>query len=180
MKKSICLNIVLFIFGLVPLLVFPLFSGQQEIEQKPEVKDFGGFWYAYMDFKGPYSLVKEKSQVFLKEFVDQGLTAQSPFLVVYYNSPKECEPEKYEWATCFQIADDAEVKPPLQKRKLEKHLSVIIMHYGPIEEIQKSNDIATAFIDENGYKKMWPNYEIFHKSPSRVEIIYPVEKLENK
>jgi effector-binding domain-containing protein len=173
MKRVVYMIVVFFVF-----ISLPLFSEQDEAWEKeqPVLKEVEVFWFAYMDFKGPYSLIIEKARVFFQEFKKQGLKAQGDFLVAYYNSPRENKPEDLEWGTAVPIHKDADVKPPLKKGGFKKILCVTILHTGPEEKIQVSNDKVKKYIDDNGYKMVWPAYEIFHRKPPGIEIIHPVVK----
>lgn len=174
MKRLRCM-----IFVMVVLAGLLLFSREQQQEQKPkpkpELKEAGGYWYVYMDFQGPFTILSEKSKIVWEEFKKQGLKPIGPFLVVFYNAAVDNKPEDYRWAPAFPISEDSEVKPPLKKRKFEKTPAVVIIHDYDIEKLSESNLKAREYIKEKGYKEIWPIYEIFHRSPSRVEIIYPVE-----
>ena len=171
MKRVVCM-----IFIVIVWLGLPLFSEQEEAweNEQPVLKEAGGIWYVYMDFKGPYSLITEKSKVFVEEFKKQGLERKSDFLVAYYNSPRINKPEALEWACALAIDKDAGVEPPLNKKEFIKVQSVVIMHRGPIEKIQVSNDKVKEYIDKNGFEMVWPAYEVFHNDG--VEIIHPVVK----
>jgi effector-binding domain-containing protein len=163
---------------MVVLVGLPLFSEQDESwkKDKPVLKEGGGFWYVYMDFKGPYSTIGKNANVFSQEFKKQGLKPVGDILVAYYNSPRENKPEELEWGVALPIDKDADVKPPLKKTEFKKTLCVIIFHRGPGKKIQESNDKVKKYIDDNGYKMVWPAYEIFHNKPPSIEIIHPVVK----
>ena len=172
MKRVICMIVVFIVF-----IGLTLFSEQEEAweNEQPVLKEAGGIWYVYMDFKGPYSLISEKGKIFFEEFKKQSLERKSDFMVAYYNSPRINKPEALEWACAFAIDMDARVEPPLKKREFKKVQSVVIMHRGPIEKIQVSNDKVKNYIDKNGFEMVWPAYEIFYKKGG-VEIIHPVVK----
>ncbi len=173
MKRIVCMMVVFFVF-----ISLPLVSEQDDSWKKdrPVLKEGGDFWYAYMDFKGPYTLIGAKARVFIQEFKSQGIKAEGEILVAYYNSPRENKPEDLDWGVALPVDKDAEVKPPLKKMEFKKTLCVIIFHRGPGEKIQESNDKVKKYIDDNGYKMVWPAYEIFHNKPESVEIIHPVVK----
>ncbi len=169
------------IFGISFLFFFiglGLFPGQQEAEKVPEVevKDFGGFWYAYMNFHGPYSLLREKKEVFEEEFDKQGLKPSGPLFITFYNPPSVYKGYELRWAVCFKIDKGTKVKAPIKKRKAKKVKSVILMHTGPRKEIVHSFDRVQNYIKDNKYTKIWPAYELYHENPQGVEIVHPVKK----
>lgn len=173
MKRVICMIVVFIVFaGLT------LFSEEDKAWEKeqPVLKEGGGFRYVYMDFKGPYSTIGKSAGVFIQEFKKQGIKAEGDILVAYYNSPRENKPEDLEWGVALPVDKDTDVKPPLRKTEFKKTLCVIIFHRGPGKKIQTSNDKVKKYIDDNGYKMVWPAYEIFHNNPESVEIIHPVVK----
>ncbi len=174
MKKILGTIIIFTVFtGLL------LFSEQHEtgqIEQMPVLKDAGGFWYICMEFKGPYSLIAEKSTIFDAEISKQNIKTEGLFIVVYYNSPRIFKPEELEWATAYPVSENVQVKSPLKKVEFKKAECVVCLHTGPLKETQKSNDKVKEFIENNGYKMVWPAYEIFFGDPMKVEIIHPVVK----
>ena len=177
MKKVICT-----IFVIVGLTGFLLFSQEQKTEKSwktigPELKDVGDFWCAYMYFKGPYSTIGEKFNVFREEFKKQGLKAIGAPIVLYWNPPKVSPEDRLVWAVCVRVAEDANVQPPLLKTKFKKKKAAVCVHVGDINEIVKSNDILDKFIDDNWYISDWPVYEVFYKD--RVEIVHPVKKIKD-
>lgn len=153
-----------------------LFGWQPEAEQGPVLRQVDGFCYAYMDFVGPYSLIGEKVKIFSGEFRKQGLEATGDFLVIYYNSPRYNKKEDLRWAPSFPIKQDTEVKPPLKKGVFKQMPCVVGIHTGPLEEIQQTNDKVKAYIDDNGYRMVWPAYEVFYANPEYVKIGHPVTR----
>jgi effector-binding domain-containing protein len=154
----------------------PFLAGEQDAVQEPVIKEYGGFWYAHMDFDGPYSLIAPRSRVFKKEFDQQGLTAAGPFLAVFYNSPREYQKEELKWGLGFPIYKNAQVKPPLKKTEFKKTACVVLVHTGPLNRVPESNDKVKDFVDSNGYQMVWPGYELLYQDPVKVEIVNPVVK----
>lgn len=159
-----------------------LYSEEPTPDPQPALTQVGGYWYAYMDFQGPYPTFNEKVKVMLNEFKAQNLENTADLFAVFYNDPLLDKPENYKWGICYPIKEDAEVKPPLMKKKFEKIDAVVIMHNYDINRIVESNQKARKFIEKSEYKEVWPVYEIFHPAPEGsnikviVEVIYPVEK----
>lgn len=169
MKRVTCT-----IFTLLLLCGVWLTAEQQSTERVPEVKAFGGFWYAFMDFNGPYSLLASKSEIFKKEFEKQALTAKGPLFITFYNPPSVYKGYELKWAVCYPVDKDTEIKAPLQKRLAPLVQSVILMHTEG--DIQVSFDIVQDYIKEQRYEKVWPAYEVYHKNPQGIEVIHPVKK----
>lgn len=175
MKKLILVGTIftMVVFSGLPLLSdLPVFAPTEE----PEVKEFGGFWYAYLDFNGPYTLLEEKSEAFKKEFKKQGLTTNGSLFITFYNPPSVYKGDQLKWATCYAVDKDTAVKPPIKKIKCKKVSSVIYIHTGPFEKIWDSFNKVQDYIKEHKYDKVWPAYEIYQEDPRGTVIIHPVKK----
>jgi AraC family transcriptional regulator len=178
MKKVIFKIFVLFVF--TTLLLFP---GEQETGQTPVIKDVDGFLYASMEFKGSYSQMEKEINVFMGEFFKQGLIPNGPFLGVYYNNPMEVKEEELQWEIGFPVMKDANVNAPLNKREFKNLKAMVYLHIGPYENLNKSYDKILKYIEDNGYKAVWPVYDKYLNNPRMVkpaelktEIIIPIEK----
>jgi effector-binding domain-containing protein len=175
MKKLILTICLLFI-----LSGFGLFLAQQDAEawerQEVEVKDFGGFYCAYMNFNGHYGLLGPKSKIFKKEFERQGLKAVGPMFVTFYNPPWKYRGDDLRWAICYYIEKDTKVLEPVRKREVKKVKAVVLVHTGPGREIKESFDRVQDHIKEQKFTKVWPAYEVYHTDPPGIGVIHPVKK----
>jgi len=153
-----------------------LYAEEQAATDMPEIKDFGGFYYAYIDFHGPYSLLGEKANVFQAEFDKQGIKATGPSFVTFYNPPSIYKGYELRWAVCYPIDKKAKVKKPIVKKKARLVPSVRYIHVGPRSKIWDSFNKVQDFIKEKKFEKDWPAYEIYHQDPPGIEIIHPVKK----
>jgi AraC family transcriptional regulator len=120
---------------------------------------------------------------FMGEFFKQGLTPNGPFLGIYYNNPREVKEEELRWEIGFPVANDADVKAPLNKKEFKSHKAVVYLHTGPYENLDKSYDKVLKYIEDNGYKVVWPVYDKYINNPQMVkpeelktEITVPIEK----
>jgi AraC family transcriptional regulator len=181
---------VIFIFTIFVLFAFTgfqLLSEEQKTGPTPEIKDVAGFWYASMEFKGSYSQMEKNIGVFMNEFFKQGLTPNGPFLGIYYNNPNEVKEEELKWAVGFPITKDDKVQAPLNKIEFKGQKAVVYLYIGPYEKMGESYDKIFKYIEDNGYKAVWPTYDRYLNNPQMVkpealetEIIVPVEKVEKK
>lgn len=175
MKKVVLM--MCFILFLSGLGLFLVPQPEEDWERRPvELKDFGGFYYAYMDFNGPYSLLTEKKKVFKEEFAKQGIKATGPLFITFYNPPSIYKGDELRWAPSYPVDKSTKVKAPLKKRQAEKVKAVILLHLGPWKEIKESFDRVQNYIKEHKYEKLWPAYEIYHQDPFAIEVIHPVKK----
>ncbi|MCP5109166.1 MAG: hypothetical protein GY950_37645 [bacterium] len=173
---------VIFLFFILALLVtLGLNSEEKKSEEKKrventvEVKKFGGYWYAYMDFNGNYSLIGKRQKKFVKNFKKQGLKQTGPFFITFYNPPSVYSGKDLKWALCYPIDKDTEVKKPLGKKFIEPIKSVIILHTKPREKIWDSFNAVQDYIKEKKFEKAWPAYEIYHRD-NGIEVIHPVKE----
>ncbi|HLP57296.1 MAG TPA: hypothetical protein VK186_00635 [Candidatus Deferrimicrobium sp.] len=144
----------------------------------PVIKEVGGFWYVYLPSHGGYEGILKVFAVVKEEKKKQGITFIDKPFVLYWNHPKVSEqPERYIWAVCVQVAEDAVVNPPLKKAFFEKRMAAVCVHTGPSSDIVQSNDVLDKFIDDNYYVTVWPVYEVFHPD-GKIEIVHPVKKIE--
>lgn len=173
MKRFLLILVVLFIS--ISVSLFPL-QEEKDKENMPEVKEFGGFWYAYMDFHGPYKLLGAKAKIFREEFEKQGLKATGPLFVTFYNPPSVYKGYELRWAICYFIDKKTRVKKPIKKRKAPKVDAVMMIHYGGHKTIWDSFDKVQNYIKEGEFDKLWPAYEIYHDNPKGIGIIHPVKK----
>ncbi len=175
MKKSVLLLIVLVLICGCLLTA----DEREKINAKdPVFINYPTFWFVSQDFKGPYDTIKKSIPVFVENFKKQGLEATGPLLAVYYNSPRLNKKEDLQWALGYSVAADSKVKveAPLVKHEFKTRPCVVIYYQDFSKPIQDSNDKVHNYINEHGLKTVWPAIEIFHREPSRVEIIHPVEK----
>jgi effector-binding domain-containing protein len=168
-------KVIFTIFVLTFLAGLSLYSTEQKTVNEVEVKKIGGYWYAYMDFNGPYSLLGEKSKVFQEEFGKQGLKAAGPIFITFYNPPSVYKGYDLKWAVCFSVDKDVKPKEPIKKKFLTPIKSVVLMHTGPGDKIWDSFDKVQDYIKDHKFEKAWPAYEIYHKNPPGIEIIHPVK-----
>jgi AraC family transcriptional regulator len=179
---------VVLIFTISVLFVFTGFllsSEEQKTGPTPVIKDVAGFWYASMEFKGSYSQMEKNIGVYMNEFFKQGLIPGGPFLGVYYNNPNEVKEEELKWAVGFPVPQDANVQAPLNKTEFKDLKAVVYLHIGPYEKMGESYDRVFKYIEDNGYRAVWPVYDRYLNNPQMVkpeeletEIIVPVEKVE--
>lgn len=144
----------------------------------PVIKEVGGFWYVYLAGQGSYDGIGARFALVKEEKKKQGLTLIGYPFVLYFNAAKVSEqPERFIWAVCAQVSEDAVVKPPLKKAFFEKRMAAVCVHTGPITDIVQSNNILDKFLDDNYYMTVWPAFEIFFPD-GKVEIIHPIKKIE--
>ncbi len=172
MKKVIG---VTFIF----ILALALFSAEQPME----IKDIQPFWYACMEFGGSFQQMEQCITTFIGEFFKQGLIPVGPVVGLYHNDPRLTKEEDLKWDIGFPIAEEANVQAPLKKVQFNFTKAAVYLYTGPYEQMDKLYEQMIKFIDENGYKMVWPSCEKYLNNPSEVkpeelktEVIIPVEK----
>lgn len=179
MKKLVCFILIFaFLSGL------GLYAEQTKTEKQEETKTaktaclkvIGGYWYAYMDFNGPYPLINEKVKVFREEFKKQGLKKTGSIFITFYNSPKKYKGDELNWAISIPVDKDADVKEPMKKKYLEPVESAYIEHKDDPKKIWDSFHKVEGFMEENNYDTLWPAYEVYNKNPATIEVIHPVIK----
>jgi AraC family transcriptional regulator len=179
MKKTIFVFVCIILLG-----VTVVFAGQeQKTEQKVVIKEGESFWYAYMEFKGPFDQIEKSIQKFMGEFFKQGLAPAGPFLGVYFNDPRKVKPEELKWNLGFPVRNDVKVEAPLKKAEFKHKTIAVYLHIGPYENMEKSYDKIFKYAEDNGYKPLWPTYDKYLNNPMQVkpeelktEVIVPVEK----
>ena len=179
MKKTIFVWVCIIFFG-----VIVGFAGQQEeTRQKVVIKECESFWYAYMEFGGPFDQMEKSIQKFMGEFFKQGLAPAGPFLGVYFNDPRKVKPEELKWNIGFPMSKDAKVEAPLKKAEFKHKTAAVYLHIGPYENMGKAYDKIFKYAENNGYKIVWPVYDKYLNNPMQVkpeelktEMIIPVEK----
>lgn len=176
MKKNISVVLVCLVF--TGMMLFPA-----EAVQAPVVKEVEGFWYAYMEFTGPYNDMQKGIDAFMTQFFGQALTPGGSAVSMYLNSPETVKPEELKWTFGFTVAPETAPKEPVKKMEVKKHLGVVYLHKGPYANLSKSYEIARKFVMDNGYTINGPVYEKYLNNPMEVtpegletEIIIPVEK----
>lgn len=179
MKKTIFVWVCIILLG-----VMQGFAGQQEKNgQEVEIKELESFWYACMEFGGPFDQMEKSIQTFMGEFFKQGLAPAGPFLGVYFNDPRQVKPEELKWNIGFPVSEDANVQPPLKKVEFKKTTAAVYLHIGPYEKMDKAYEKVFKYVEDNGYKIVWPVYDKYLNNPMQVkpeelktEMIIPVEK----
>ncbi len=178
-------KVILVVFVLVAFCGFSLTAEEQKKEEVPVVKEVTGFWYAYMDFTGPYSDMEKGINTFMGVFFKQGLLIAGPAVSTYYNSPNNVKPEELKWAFGFTVTKDAAVKDPIKLTEFKTKKAVVYLHIGPYEDLPKAAAKATKFAETNGYEIVWPTYDRYLNSPQQVkpgelktELVIPVKKKE--
>jgi AraC family transcriptional regulator len=173
MKKTI------FVWVCIILLsVMVSFAGQEV-----EIKEIESFWYAGMEFGGPFEQMEKSVQKYFGEFFKQGLTPAGPLLGVFFNDPSLVKPEELKWEVGFPVSKDANVQPPLKMVEFKKTTAAVYLHIGPHENMDKSYEKIFKYVEDNGYKIVWPVYDKYLNNPMQVkpeelktEMIIPVEK----
>lgn len=148
-----------------------LLSAQQpaEIEEGPVIKDVEGFWYVYMDYKGPYSKMEQEVNKFVNTFMSQGLMPVQPAVSMYYNSAADTKPEDLKWAFGFIMPKDTKVKEPLMIKEIKPCKAAVYVHKGSYKELGKSHGILNAFIKEKGLTEAYPVFDKYLNSPMMVK-----------
>jgi AraC family transcriptional regulator len=179
MKKTIFVWVWIILFG-----VIVGFAGQQEkSQQKVVIKEGESFWYAFMEYGGPFDKMEKSVQTFMGEFFKQGLVPAGPFIGVYFNDPRKVKPEELKWNLGFQVNKDANVQPPLKKAEFKHKTVAVYLHIGPYENMDKAYEKIFKYVQDNGYKIVWPLYDKYFNNPMEVkpeelktEMIVPLEK----
>ncbi len=148
------------------------------------VKDVTPFWYASMDFQGPFEQIPVKVGLFMQEFMKQKLPFGGNLFGIYFNSPEQVKPEELKWAIGIPVLKDSIVNAPLKKTEFLFKTIAVALHLGPYETTGKTYDKIFAYIDKNGYKVAGPVFESYiDRDPSKVkpeelrtEIWVPVQK----
>ncbi len=168
---------------LLTLIMAVVFSFSLQAGEKPVVKEMDAFHYGAMEFQGTFKNFEKHMGTFMKTFFSQGLKPAGPVIGVYYNDPGKVKEEDLKWEIAFTIDKAAEVKAPLKKAEFKKQKAVVFLHVGSYETLGESYGLVFKFIEENGYKAVWPVYDTYLNSPMDVkpeelktEIIIPVVK----
>lgn len=176
MKKTFLL------FVLVLFMGFALSAAGEE-KQEMSIKDMEPFCYAYMDFGGSFEGMGKAMESFMAEFFKQGLTPVGPPLGVYHNDPMKVKEEELKWAVGFPISKGTEVKAPLKKEETKFKKAVVSMYTGPYDKMDETYTKILKYIEDKGYKVLWPTYEKYLSNPQttkpeelKTEVIVPVEK----
>ncbi len=171
--KKIIFAIFIMMFALLPV------SG----EETPVIKDVEGFWYAHMEFTGPYSNMKKEIPVFMGEFFKQGLIPAGQPVSAYFNSLDDVKEEELKWAFGFPVAKGTTVKEPLKLTEFKAQKAAVYLHIGPYEKLLEAYNKILKFIDEKGFKEALPSYDKYLNTPQQVkpeelktQIIIPVVK----
>jgi hypothetical protein len=176
MKKTIGMFLTICIFtGLGSLLMSEELL-ELEIVKKPTFKEVGGFWYVYMDVTCPKNKMRETGMACIKELEKQGIKSDWTFLI-FYNWP-ETEDGILKWFRGVVVPGNTKCTPPLKIAKLEKFkcLAYTITGDFTIKEIGKGNRLMDKYIIDNGYKHIWPIYEITRPNPPQFHFWYLVEE----
>jgi AraC family transcriptional regulator len=179
MKKIIVVWVCVILFG-----VTAGFADQQEkTEQKVVIKEGESFWYVFMEFGGPYDKVEKSVQTFMGEFFKQGLVPTGALLGVYFNDPNQVKPEELKWNLGFPVSKEADVRTPLKKVEFKHKTVAVYLHIGPYENWDKAYEKIFKYIEDKGYKIIWPLYDKYLNNPKEVKpeelktkMIIPVEK----
>lgn len=177
MKKIILTSVLIFTVGLLSLST-GAWAGQEVV-----IKDMEPFSYAYMGFGGSFDQMGKNIGLFMQTFFKQGLTPVGPPLGIFYNDPTVVKEADLKWAIGFPVADGTKVAEPLIVKKTTFKKAAVYLHIGPYEESDKAYEIILKYIDEKGYKVIWPTFEKYLNDPQTVkpqelqsQIIVPVEK----
>ena len=172
MKKAVFLAVL--------LLAAPLAFAQQGVV----IKDAASFWYASMDFQGPYEQVPVKIGIFIQEFMRQKLPFAGNLFGIYFNSPEQVKPEELKWAIGIPVQKDSVVNAPLKKSEFLFKKIAVCLHIGPYEKTGETYDKIFKQIEASGYEMAGPVFESYLDiDPSKVkpeelrtEIWVPVQK----
>jgi AraC family transcriptional regulator len=179
MKKKIFVWVCIILWG-----VMAGFAAQQEkTGQEVEIKEIESSWYACMVFGGPFDRMEKSVQTFIGEFFKQGLAPTGALLGIYFNDARLVKPEELKWDVGFPVNKDANVQPPLKKVEFKKTTAAVYLHIGPYENMDKAYEKIFKFVEDNGYKIVWPVFDKYLNNPMEVkpeelktEMIIPVEK----
>jgi AraC family transcriptional regulator len=179
MKKTIFVWVCIILMGAAAA-----FAGQQEkTGSEVVIKEGEPFCYAEMEFGGSFDQMEKSIQTFMGEFFKQGLVPAGPFIGVYFNDPKTVRPEELKWNLGFQVSTDANVQPPLKKTEFKHKTVAVYLHIGPYGNMDKAYEKIFKYVEDNGYKTIWPVYDKYLNSPMEVspeelktEVMVPVEK----
>ncbi len=176
-------KVVLVLFIMVSFCCLSLFIEGQKETESPVIKEIPEFWYACMEFKGPYSNMAKEINRFFTEFSKQKLRPTGPSICTYYNSPFEVSPEELKWAFGITVAKGTAVKKPIKLVQFKPKKAVFFLHTGPYNQLPQAVKHAVTFAERNGYEYVWPLYDRYLNSPAKVkpedlktEIIIPVKK----
>lgn len=142
---------------------------------------------AFIEMKGPYSLIGEAFGKLRTWIADQGYIPALPPVGVYLNSPKQVPPEELLWELQTPVVGDADpVKPDEQGcgfRQLEEVALATAEHCGPYDQVKASFGALRGWIAENGYEIVGPPEEAYlskvEESPPQelvTEVRFPVRK----
>lgn len=172
MKKVICTIFVIMLF----MSGYALFSEEQKAGNTthvPEIKEWGGFWYVYMEFEGSYAKLGEGAKTFSDEMKKQHLKGEGPLFVTFYNPPKFFKQEECRWAISMALDKNIEIKAPLKRRQAPKHMAVTLLHTDLKKNVRESFPILDKYFLENRYRKLWPAYEVY--DTDKITIVHPIE-----
>lgn len=176
-------RILFLFFVLVMVCGLSLAAEESTKEGNPALKEVPGYWYAYMDFTGPYTNMEKEINTFMGEFFKQGLIPAGPAVSAYYNSPREVKPEELKWAFGFTVPKDVVVKEPLKLVEVKGVEAVVYLHVGSYDKLSEAAGIALKFVEDNRYEIVWPTYEFYLNNPDQVapealetQLVIPVKK----
>ncbi len=179
MFKRLCLILILCAcIGLGSMLqaadeaVYP----KLEVFKTPTFTETGGFWYAYMDLECKFSETEKTGNTFFEECQKQGL--QSNYIFGIFRVWSEEPGAQVDFALAFIVPAGTKVKPPLKMAKIDKFKTLTLTHPGSLTEppVKESHVVLEKFIEKNGYKHVYPIYEIIRLDPWHLDLIYLVEK----
>jgi AraC family transcriptional regulator len=158
MKKAIFLSIF--------LLAAPFILAQEGVV----IKDVNPFWYASMDFQGPFEQMPVKIGLFMQEFMKQKLPFGGNLFGIYFNSPAQVKPEELKWAIGIPVLKDSVVNAPLKKSEFLFKKIAVYIHVGPYEKVGESYNKVFKFVEEKGYEVAGPVFESYlDRDPSKVK-----------
>lgn len=173
---------------LVLLLLVVFVGGTLSAQEGVEIKEGTPFWYVCLEFQGSHYEIPQKIGPFIAELRKQELLPKitGHLFGIYFDSPLRADCADTVWGLGFNIAEDAEVKPPLLKRQYDYEKIATTIHVGPYETVGNSYNLLIPLIEENHLDVAGPPIERWldddpqQVAPEerRTEIIIPVRVIE--
>jgi len=176
MKKIICNFMIIGFLVVIGTLLMPHAKMQLEVIKKPAFIHVDEFWYVYTEWTCPRGQMGEKANIQRAEMKKQNIEGEWVFLI-FYDWPKTDEGQLH-WARGVVVPKDTPCKSPLKKAKFDKTEVVAYTLTGDltIKDISAGNHHTTDWIEEHGYTRLWPSYEIYHTEPPEFHLWYLVKK----
>lgn len=151
------------------------------------VKEREPMTVVFLGMKGPYTQISVAFGKLYGWIGEKGYQPSGPPLGIYFNAPGQVPDDELSWELCSPIAGNVAPSGPdeqgLGVKRLEAVPVASTMHKGSYQDVGKTYQELSAWINENGYDAVGPAEEMYLTNPAEAppdelltEVRFPVRK----